>query len=166
MNTINTIMKYPLLAMLSITFATITIQYMPTPLHLFWLASAVLLDLFTGLLKAWSKGQVTSSRGLRRTIIKIGSYVGTIVGVCILVNVIAMNLNATNKIDLSFMLNWLMGFMIFIELYSVFENIDEAYPDSIFSKYISSPILKFLKGKLKEKGPFNTDEIKNNTPAE
>lgn len=163
MTSLNTITKTPMLTIL----ATFTIQYIPTLAHLFWLCLAVVLDLITGLLKAWSKGQVTTSSGFRKTIIKIGSYVGTVVGFVILVNV--MSMYADNKnIDLSFLINWLMGFMIFIELYSVFENIDAAYPDSIFSKYISSPILKLLKGKLKD-SPFTSlgqKDTKDDKPAD
>lgn len=148
MNTINTIFKSPLLVIASTGFAWFSIKYLPSAMLLFWLVISVALDLVTGLLKAWSKGQTTTSTGLRKTIIKIGSYVGTVVMVVVLVNLVGL-VDVTNKFDLTVLIDSLMGFMVFIELYSICENIDAAYPDSPLSKYMITPILKFLKGKLK-----------------
>lgn len=116
---------------------------------LFWLAVAVFADLITGLLKSWTQGLSTTSTGLRKTIIKIGSYVGTVVMVVVLVNLVSI-VDVNNNINLMFLLDALMGFMVFIELYSICENIDQAYPNSPLSKYMITPILKFLRGKLSQ----------------
>jgi hypothetical protein len=151
MNTLLSIFKTPLLLVLSTSFATwFSIKYVPAPMLFFWLVIAVAGDLFTGLLKSWSKGTSTRSVGLRKTIMKIGIYVLTIVGVIVLVNMIGLA-DKGNSIDLTYLIDFLLGFMVFIEIYSMFENISEAYPDSLLVKYLVAPIMKLLKGRL-EKG--------------
>lgn len=126
---------------------------------LFWLVLAVAFDLLTGVLKAWSKGESTTSAGLRKTVIKIGSYVGTMVMVIILTNVVGI-VDVSNRYDLSILVDTLMGFMVFIELYSICENISEAYPNSPLVTYMIGPIMKFLKGKI-SKNPLTPDEPAN-----
>lgn len=136
------------------SFTWITVKYVPSAIILFWLVIAVFFDLVTGLLKAWSKGQGTTSTGLRKTIVKIGSYVGTVVMVCIMVNVIGF-VDISNRLDLTILIDALLGFMVFIELYSICENITEAYPNSPLARYFLAPVIKFLKGKLKNNHPLN-----------
>lgn len=154
MNNLLAILKSPLLLLMSASFTWLSIKYIPSAMILFWLISAVALDLVTGVLKAWSKGQGTTSTGMRKTIVKIGSYVGTMVMVIILVNVVGI-VDVNNRYDLTILIDTLMGFMVFIELYSICENINEAYPRSPLNKYFITPLLKFLKGKLSN-SPLNT----------
>lgn len=159
MNTILSIFKSPTLVVLSTSFATwFSIKYIPAPMLFFWLVVAVAGDLFTGLLKSWSKGQSTKSVGLRRTIMKIGAYMLTIIGVIIFVNMIGIA-DTNNSVDLKYLIDFLLAFMVFIEIYSMFENISEAYPDSLLVKYLVAPIMKLLKGRLdKGKQFINPDE--------
>lgn len=119
---------------------------------LFWLAVAVFLDLITGLIKAWSKKICSASVGFRRTIIKIGTYCATIVVLVILVNIIGLVDNG-EKYPLGLLINGLLAFMTFIELFSVCENISLAYPRAPLTKYLIDPLLKFLKAKLKSGPP-------------
>ena len=151
--TLLTILKHPTLLSASAIFAWLSIKYVPSAMILFWLVTAVGLDLVTGVLKAWSKGEGTTSTGLRKTIVKIGSYVGTMVMVIILVNVVGI-VDVNNKYDLTVLIDALMGFMVFIELYSICENISEAYPNSPLVIYMIGPLIVFLKGKLKS-NPIN-----------
>ncbi len=165
MNTLSTFTKSPLLVILSTGFAWFSIKYLPSAMLLFWLVISVFADLVTGLLKAWSQGRSTTSTGLRKTIIKIGSYVGTVVMVVVLVNLVGL-VDITNKFDLTILIDALMGFMVFIELYSICENINQAYPDSLLSKCMITPILKFLKGKLKNNPITSLGKNQtNDTPA-
>lgn len=160
MNTILQIAKYPGLLLTGVTFSWLSVHYVPSVMILFWLVIAVAFDLLTGVLKAWSKGENTTSTGLRKTVIKIFSYVGTVVMLIILVNVIGV-VDVNHKYDLSILIDTLMGFMVFIELYSICENISEAYPNSPLVTYMIGPILKFLKGKI-SKNPLTPDEPANN----
>lgn len=159
MNTLLTISKHPALLFIGAAFSWLSIHFVPSVMILFWLVIAVAFDLLTGVLKAWSKGDSTTSTGLRKTVIKIGSYVGTVVMVVILVNVIGV-VDVNHKYDLSILIDTLMGFMVFIELYSICENISEAYPNSPLVTYMIGPILKFLKGKI-SKNPLTPDEPAN-----
>lgn len=143
------ILKHPMALILAIFFSWLSVRYLPSAMLLIWLALAVFIDLITGLLKAWSKGETTTSNGLRKTIVKIGSYVGTIVMVIILVNVVE-TVGFSTKFDLTILIDTLLGFMVFIELYSICENIEEAYPNSPLTLYMMRPILKFLKGRIKD----------------
>ena len=148
MNSINAFFKSPLLFTAGAGFTWFTVKYLPATMLLIYLVVAVAFDLMTGLLKSWSKGIATSSIGLRKTIIKIGSYVGTIVMVIILINLVDI-MDSTDNFNLAILLDALMGFMVFIELYSICENISEAYPNSPLTKYMIGPIIKLLKGRLK-----------------
>lgn len=148
--------KSPTLIVLATSFAWFSVKFVPSAMILFWLAAAVLLDLITGVLKAWSKGSNTTSTGLRKSVIKIGSYVGTVVMVTILVNVVGV-VDVNNRYDLTLLIDALMGFIVFIELYSICENIDEAYPRSLLSKYLITPLLKFFRGKLQHNPINNLD---------
>lgn len=150
-----TIIKHPTLLLAGMFFSWLSIKYLPSAMIVFWLVASVALDLITGVLKAWSKGEATSSTGLRRTVVKIGSYVGTIVMVIILVNLIGI-VDVDNKYNLTVLIDGLTGFMVFIELYSICENISEAYPNSPLVKYMIGPIIKMLKGKLAN-NPIDTN---------
>mgnify|MGYP003336767858 CR=1 FL=1 len=164
MNTTFSIFKSPLLFITGTSFATsfawFSVKYVPSMMIFFWLVIAVLGDLLTGLLKAWTKGLATTSTGLRRTATKIGSYCGAIVVVVILVNMLGI-VDHNNKYNLEFLIDGLVGFMVFIELYSICENISEAYPNSPLTKWLIIPIMKKLKGKL-SKNPLEDEEFKIN----
>lgn len=166
MNTTLSIFKYPLLLLTGTSFATsfawFSVKYVPSVMIFFWLVISVLGDLLTGLLKAWNKGQATTSTGLRRTATKIGSYCGAVVVVVILVNMLGI-MDPANKYDLKFLIDTLVGFMVFIELYSICENISEAYPNSPLTLWLINPIMKKLKGRL-SKNPLEDNEEPENTP--
>jgi len=142
------------------SFAWFSVKYVPSLMIFFWLVIAVLGDLFTGLLKAWSKNQATTSTGLRRTATKIGSYCGAVVVVVILVNMLGF-VDYENKYNLEILINGLVGFMVFIELYSICENISEAYPNSPLTKWLIIPMMKKLKGKL-SKNPLDNEDPQTN----
>lgn len=141
------IFKSPLLIIISSSGAWFAIKYLPSPMLLFFLVSATLVDLLTGLLKAWSKNICSSSIGFRRTLIKIGSYSATVVLVVLLANIIGV-IDVENKYDLSLVVNGLISFMTFIEIFSSFENISLAYPNSPMTQYFIKPIMKVLKGRI------------------
>lgn len=148
--------------MLAATAATwFSIKYTPAPMLFVYLSGAIIADLITGLLKSWKKGKATTSIGLRATITKMGVYSMVIVGSIIIVNVLHINSGASEDSTLLLhLMNWLLSFMVFIECYSVFENVGEAYPNSLFVKYVVNPVLKLLKGRL-EAGKDFISQSKN-----
>lgn len=118
----------------------------PKPMLLVLLFGAIIIDLLTGLIKSWNLGKATSSTGFRKTVTKVGAYVGVILGVWFLSNI--MNGMYETAFDYAVFVNACIGFLTFIEIYSIFENVYEIDPNSLLSKKFIKPILKFLKGKL------------------
>lgn len=160
MNNLIAISSNGLLLLLSTGFAWFAVEYLPSGMALFWLAAAVLLDLITGLLKAWSKRMCSTSAGFRKTIIKIGTYCATIVVLTILVNIISF-IDVNHRYPLEILINGLLAFMTFIELFSVCENISLAYPRAPLTKYLIDPLLKFMKGRLKQGPPGISNQSPN-----
>lgn len=118
----------------------------PKPMLVFFLFLSILLDLITGLIKSWSKNGYTTSVGLRKTVYKLLSYLAVIIGVWILTNL--MNLTYDVGFDYVIIVDGTIGFLTFIELYSIFENIYSANPKTLLSRKLIKPILKLLKGKI------------------
>lgn len=139
--------KHPLLALLTVTFSWFTVEHLPAPMAVFYLAAATVLDLWTGLLKAWSRKTCSTSVGFRRTLVKIGSYCGIIVCVTIFVNIIGI-VDVQKKYDLAILINALLGGMIFVELFSAMENISVAYPRSPMVRHFVKPLMKVLRGRF------------------
>lgn len=131
----------------------------PKPMLLLFLLGAILVDFITGIVKSWSKGKPTTPVGFRKTVTKLGTYVGSILGVWILVNI--LNTAYTTSFDYTVIINGSIGFLTFIEVYSVFENIYEIDPNSLLSRKFIKPILKFLKGKLDSSHPLDDLTNKN-----
>lgn len=146
-NTMITILKTPTSAITAGLFSWLTIEYFPSAMLFFYLLVAMLGDFITGLLKSWKKGQHTSSEGLRRSITKVLSYCGAILVIMVMVNVIGL-VDDGNKYDLAMIINGLMGFIVFVECYSICENISEAYPESPLVKYFIVHIMTFLRGRF------------------
>jgi len=142
-----TILKQPLLLILSGAFSWVVIKYLPSPMAVFWLVGATLLDLLTGLLKAWSKKMCSTSIGFRRSIIKFGSYCAIVVVVTMFTNLIGV-VDDNNKYNLSILIDALLGFMTFVELFSVCENVSLAFPNHPMTQYFIKPLMKILKGRF------------------
>lgn len=154
MESFEAIIKSPLLVVLTTGFSWLVVHYVPSPMALFWLVGATLLDLITGLLKAWSKKACSTSIGFRRTVIKVGSYAAIVVLVTIFVNIVGI-VDVNNQYQLSALINGLIGFMTFIELFSVCENLSLAYPNSPMTQYFIKPLMKLLKGRFINNNPIN-----------
>lgn len=96
----------------------------PSPVLIFGFMIMILMDLITGIRKAARAGVATTSRGLRNTIDKAGSYLVLILSVLVLINI--TNLADTDKSFLatfSFSINGLIIGCIYIEVKSILENL-------------------------------------------
>lgn len=141
------VFKAPLTILLTVGFQWLVIEYLPAPMAVFWLVVATLLDLWTGLLKAWATKRCSTSIGFRRTLIKIGSYTAIVVFVTAFVNILGI-VDQNKQYNLSILINALMGLMIFVELFSVLENISLAYPRSPMVRMFVKPMMKILRGRF------------------
>lgn len=108
------------------------------------------IDLITGLVKSWKKGRNTTSKGFKGTAIKIGTYSGIVVAASLMANVLA---DMYPPIDYDFYVNLTVAFLTFVEVYSILENVYETDPKSTVSVYFIGPVLKWMKGYMKKKGP-------------
>lgn len=154
----------PVLVVIASAGATwFSVKHLPPAMLFVYLTAAIVFDLVTGLIKSWKKGIATSSIGFRATVTKLGMYSGVIVGGIIIVNVIGINGNDSNVVPL--FMKWLMSFLIFIECYSIFENVSETYPNSMLTKFLIDPVLKLLKGKLSQTQAFDHESSTSKTES-
>lgn len=129
----------------------------PKPMLVLCLIGSMILDLLTGLLKSWKNGQATTSSGFRKTVTKTGTYVGVILGMYLLATMLN-TLHPQDAFSYIHLVNGTISFLVFIELYSIFENAYEIDPNSFLSKYLIKRVLKFLKGNLENNHPIKNVE--------
>lgn len=142
-----TILCTPLLLLVGLLSTITELKFLPDGSIVELMGLSIFLDLITGLLKSWRKGIVTSSQGFKDTVIKILVYCSCIIAIWILLCIVSQT-GISFMIPAVKVLNGVVAFITFTELYSIFENIDAAYPNSAFNQYLIAPILKLLKGKL------------------
>lgn len=142
------------LALLTISFGWLTVEYLPAAMSVFWLVIATMLDLLTGLLKAWARKTCSTSIGFRRTLTKVGSYCAIVIVVTVFVNIISI-VDKSREYNLGLLINALIGMMIFVELFSCLENISLAYPRSPMVKMFVKPLMVFLRGRIIKSNPLN-----------
>jgi phage-related holin len=133
------------------------VYFLPKPMLLFFLFGAILVDFITGLVKSWSKGVATSSSGFRKTVMKLGGYLGAIIGMWFMSNVL-MLMYPQKVVDYSVLVNGTIGFLTFIEFYSIFENVYEFNPNSYLSRFFIKRVMRLLKGKLENDHPIKNIE--------
>lgn len=136
----------------------------------------VFIDFITGITKAKLKGVARTSEGYRKTVIKLMQYVIAIIifigGGYFLKQAIPPNPDNNSLMQVANILGeasrYVMLFIIYIEVSSIFENLYEIDSKSPFSKYFIRPVLTILKFGL-DNNPITTaaDKLKNTaTPTE
>lgn len=127
-----------------ITWAAILLWFdffMAPSFNLFGVVLAVMaIDLVTGLTKAKFKKIERTSEGLRKTIVKLMQYI-----IPIFIFWGAGRFIPEYKDRLQQASGWVMMFIIYIEVTSIFENLYEIDKKSIISKFLYKPALKILK---------------------
>ena len=121
------------------------LTYLPTANFMFILGIAVFVDLITGIAKAWTKGENTTSSGLRKTITKLIQYGGFIIVGVLLLNI---TIGDSNLARYRTVIDGCFLFMILIELISICENVVEVSPDSKIVRYVINPFMKLIKGRM------------------
>lgn len=103
---------------------------------------AITADFTTGLLKAIITKQPVTSNCYKQTVIKTIQYLFAILSSYMLIA--ASKANHMGHFIPSFFNDALIGFIIFIEVTSIFENLYECDKTSRFSTLIIAPILRLL----------------------
>jgi len=152
--TLATVMKSGGVFLSALTFGILEIHYLPAPGKIALLVIVMLVDLCTGLIRSWKRGHVTTSHGLKQTAIKVGTYAAIIVAVAAMANVLADITPSVEEYYVYFVTG-MVGFLTFVEIYSIFENIYESDPDSCLSVYVCGPALKWMRGYLKKNHPIS-----------
>jgi len=122
-------------------------------------AASIVIDFITGIAKARMKKQERTSEGYRRTMVKLLQYV-----VPIIVLWGGSRLIHDYKDQLEKFAGWLMLFVTYIEVTSIFENLYEIDKKSTIAKYLYKNVLKILKFGI-ENNPvnkINVDEKEDN----
>jgi len=125
------------------------LEYYPKIQLLIALLVVFALDFVCGVTKATLTGQRRTSKGFRKTFSKFIQY-----GVSIVVALVILNIGNDGKSDLSRQVSWLFGdfmifLMIYIEIVSIFENIEVINPEGDFSKYFIRPVRRLLTFQMK-----------------
>ncbi len=125
------------------------IQYWPEPFLLTWLLIVYLLDLIFGVLKTTFRGHSPTSNGFRKSIIKLLQYGG-----CIIVATVILNIIHASTENFGQQFSWIFGdimlyLMIYIEVVSVLENMEEMAPSSFFVRIFVRPVRRIITFQLK-----------------
>lgn len=132
----------------------IKFQFLPSINLVVFLFGSIFFDLITGILKAKMRGDLITSYGYRKTVIKTAQYFGALLIVVMLRYVISGQEELLQHITYAdYIINGVLIFSIFIEVTSALENIAELDKKSPFSKWIITPLLNLLTFQLKN-NPF------------
>lgn len=152
-------MKFSIFSYISLL--AIKLTFLPNIKMLGWVFVAVLIDFLTGILKAKLNKQILTSGGFRQTSVKCLQYLGLIIGGIILGN----SVNEDNEL-LLWINDGLLLFIIYVEVYSIFENLYAMNPDSKVSKLVFKPAMRILTIGLEKNSLTslaNDKEVNNNT---
>lgn len=141
-------------------FIFLGITFVVPPNHhlMYAVFSVIGIDFLTGVAKAKMNKVARTSEGYRKTVIKFLQYF-----VAIFVCYGAGKLIPDEKEILAQSAGFVMLFVIYIEVTSIFENLYEIDKKSQFSKYLIRPVLAILKFGI-ENNPVTkaADKIKEN----
>lgn len=112
----------------------------PTFSLFFIVLGAVILDFITGITKAKFKNVERTSEGFRKTVVKLMQYT-----IPIFVLWVGSKRVPGYEATLKQICGWLMLFILYIEVTSIFENLYEIDKTSTISKFLYKPVLKILK---------------------
>lgn len=115
---------------------------------------SIAMDFVTGIVKAKFKGVNRTSEGYRKTVVKLMQYI-----VPILILWGAGRYIPEYQLHLHRASGWVMMFIIYIEVTSIFENLYEIDSTSMISKYLYKPMLRILKLGIKN-NPVNISQKK------
>lgn len=131
------------------------ITFVPNGNLMMWGALCITMDLITGITKSLVKGEFLVSEGLRKTVKKLFQYIGVILLLIILSNVLAYNPEVVKrslsffgddkmydkiKVFIIYINNLILLMIIYTESLSIAENLVAIDPNSAFSKWVLKPL--------------------------
>lgn len=125
------------------------IHYYPSGRLLIAILLLIVIDLITGITKATINKQRRISEGLRRTFSKFMQYGGSIIVSMILLNIIHLSTPEFSDEISRLFGNLMLMIIIYIEVVSVFENLEEINPESDFVRYFIKPVRRLLTFRVK-----------------
>lgn len=125
------------------------IQYYPSGTLLIWLLVVFTLDFIFGVTKATLNGTRRTSKGFRKTFAKFLQYGG-----CIIISIVILNIVLDKSANFGKQFSWLFGdimlyLMIYIEVVSILENMEEIAPNSEFVKLFVRPARRIITFQIK-----------------
>lgn len=102
--------------------------------------TAIALDFVTGVIKAKFKKQARTSEGYRKTVVKLMQYILPVVMLWSAAHFIPAKREWLEQIS-----GWLVMFIIYIEVTSIFENLYEIDKTSMIGRYLYKYALVILK---------------------
>jgi phosphatidylglycerophosphate synthase len=129
--------------------ATIGALVFPAPILLVFMALMILIDFVTGYAAAVAQQQNRTSSGLRKTITKLIQYGSVIVISMVVVNSANYSDQEWVKLILPKLNNALVVYIIYIEIYSVLENLLVLSPNSAFTQFLVKPLYQLFSINLK-----------------
>ena len=117
---------------------------LPSGILLAWMCVALIADLITGVTRAIVDDKTRTSQGYRETLGKVIQYGGALIIGVILSSMAKHHAAGLNPIIFEYFNDFLVSFIVFIEITSILENMYAISPDSKFSKYFVKPVLSLL----------------------
>lgn len=117
---------------------------LPSGILLAWMCVALIVDLITGVTRSIVDDKTRTSQGYRETLGKIIQYGGALIIGVILSSMAKHHAAGLNPIIFEYFNDFLVSFIVFIEITSILENMYAISPDSKFSKYFVKPVLSLL----------------------
>ncbi|MDV3877856.1 hypothetical protein CMU01_17680 [Elizabethkingia anophelis] len=138
------------------------LSYYPNVTLLIGLLTLFSLDFVFGVWKATILGERRTSKGFRKTFNKFLQYGGSII-----VGMVLLNIVGDKDSHFASQYSWLFGdlllyIMIYIEVVSIFENMEEIGRDSDFVKYFIRPVRRMITFQLKNLLKDETPDTANN----
>lgn len=151
-------MKTLLFAGCSTVLTFIKLTFIPNINLLAWVFIAISFDFITGVLKAkFGKGQTLTSSGFKTTIIKTLQYCGLIIAGVIIGNAFEKDSELTKWVN-----NGMMLFILYVEVYSIFENLYALKPESKVAPIFKAAMALLTLGMERNKLP-NPSENKSSS---
>lgn len=127
----------------------ITAFFLPLPLLVFWVFMFVIIDMITGMLAAKNRGEVLTSKKLKKTLSKLICYM------TIILLARGINVHVLPMVEL-YACYITSGIICFVELFSILENFYDITGNQVFRL-----LTQWSKMKMKETTGLSLEE-KNN----
>lgn len=123
----------------SISLLLIKLTFFPDIKLMAWLLMAFVIDFLTGVVKSYFNKKAISSQGFRQTAIKALQYSGLLIAGIIIGNSFEKNSELVKWVN-----DGMVLFLLYVEVYSIFENLRDMNPESKVAKMLFNPALTIL----------------------